>query len=110
MGVTLLFHKLREKEVMRKFLRKAGDYSLELCVTHLCLRNLMKLYGLNGYNPVHYFGMIAYAVLLSIALKYLAGWLEKGLDRVTGDIRLPNPFRHIHIGTKGHAVSKEHNS
>ena len=117
MGVTLLFHKLREKEVMRKFLRKAGDYSLELCVTHLCLRNLMKLYGLNGYNPIHYFGMIAYAVLLSIALKYLAGCLEKGLDKATGSIHFPNPLRHIHFRKKGHAVSKkistllkEHNS
>ena len=117
MGVTLLFHKLREKEVMRKFLRKAGDYSLELCVTHLCLRNLMKLYGLHGYNPIHYFGMIAYAVLLSIALKYLAGKLEKGLDKATGQIHFPNPLRNVHFRTKGHAVSekistrlKEHNS
>ena len=56
----------RESNILMRFLRFVGSYSLELYLTHVTLRNLMKPLGFHAYDPVQ-FGIM---LLLSMVLSY----------------------------------------
>ena len=53
---------------VRRFLEIAGKYSLELYLTHVCLRNFVKQTSVETYEPIVYLLIMAGAFLLSVVL------------------------------------------
>lgn len=68
---------------LNAFFRLVGSYSLELYLTHVTLRNLMKTAGFPMYRIHVFAGMLLAAVVLSLILKPLTDLFTK-----TGVIRL----------------------
>lgn len=69
--LTLVIHALRNIRRLMIFLKTVGNYSLELYVSHITLRNLMGDLELRPYLPVNYLIMVCLAVTLSIGVKAL---------------------------------------
>lgn len=68
---------------LNAFFRLVGSYSLELYLTHVTLRNLMKTAGFPMYRMHVFGGMLLAAVVLSLILKPLTNLFSKiGVIRI----------------------------
>lgn len=91
-GIALIFvfcyalKAFEESGIMRRVLRLAGDYSLELYLTHVTMRNLMKSIGLHSYDPLQYMVMILIAIAASFALKILVEKINELLGKITQNV------------------------
>lgn len=56
-------------KIINWFMKFAGTLSLELYLTHVTLRNLMKEFGFHAYSILQYFIMLMIATVLSYLLK-----------------------------------------
>ncbi|MCD7998120.1 MAG: acyltransferase [Clostridiales bacterium] len=52
-----------------RFLSKTGEYSLELYLTHVSVRKIFHILGVETYNPLVYVGVILVSIMLSIGLR-----------------------------------------
>lgn len=75
--LTVLLHSIRKADFFNRILRFCGNYSLELYMTHVTLRSLMKSAGFDAYRIGQYLIMIAIAVIVSVGLNRLSGFLQR---------------------------------
>ena len=71
LALTGLLVVFREYDLFNKILRFFGKYSLEIYMTHVAMRNLMKEFGFDAYRISQYFIMVVLAVILSVILNLL---------------------------------------
>lgn len=72
-GLIILFCALIDRRPLRRvcaFLRKTGEYSLELYMIHVAIRKAVKGLGYPTYDPPVYMCIIAASVVLSFVLHF----------------------------------------
>lgn len=75
-GLLILFCALIDRRPLRRvcaFLRKTGEYSLELYMIHVAIRKAVKGLGYPTYDPPVYMCIIAASVVLSFVLHFFVG-------------------------------------
>lgn len=74
--VVTLLHLIRNWNGLNAVLRWFGKYSLEIYLTHVSLRNLMKEAGFHAYRISQYGIMLIIAVILAVGLSKLTDVIE----------------------------------
>lgn len=71
-GIMFIFafiiQRIKRPDIHR-FLSKAGEYSLELYLTHVSVRKVFHILGVETYNPLVYIGVILVSIILSVGLR-----------------------------------------
>ncbi len=75
--LTVLLHLIRGSNVFNSVLRWFGKYSLEIYLTHVTLRNLMKEAGFDAYRISRFAVMLVIAVVLAVGVSRLTGVIER---------------------------------
>ncbi|MFC2661701.1 MAG: CDP-glycerol glycerophosphotransferase family protein [Eubacterium sp.] len=90
MLVVWILHGIENLKKLNAFFRLVGSYSLELYLTHVTLRNLMKTMGYPMYRMHVFGGMLLGAVVLSLILKPLTDLFTK-----IGAVRIGKGFLNL---------------
>lgn len=67
--------------IFNKYMAKVGDYSLELYMTHVGIRKIVKSFGADTYRLSIYLMVIVGAIIASICLHKITTPLVKGKKR-----------------------------
>lgn len=70
--VAVVFTRISNQSKVVRVLLWFGQYSLEIYLTHVTIRNIMNLIGLKTYQVHYYFICIGSALLFSIGLKHIS--------------------------------------
>ena len=76
---TILIHVIIKLKFINIFLIFIGNYSLELYMVHVTMRNLMKECELPTYRISYYFGMIIISIFIAILLNRLSHLIKETL-------------------------------
>lgn len=78
--LTILFERINKTKlykVINKVFSKIGEYTLELYLTHVCVRTILCSYDYLTCRVRYYLLVVAFSILLSILLKNICSFLSK---------------------------------
>ncbi len=84
--IALLFQKLSRFEKLhngiKKFFEWFGRYSLELYLTHVAIRSVMRDYGYHTYHVKYELFLIAVSIVSAIILNIISSYLNKCVSNI----------------------------